>query len=364
MPGKSSSNMQSKYKDSRSFNGKTLVVLALSGIIPYLLMIYLVVYGKIDLNDTIVVFFALAIFCGLTGFVIIRRFADQLGYLSKKTGSIKAEKKGAPIQINADQELNDIADHFNSILKELQHTDRKMKDQSLQLILYAEELSSSYKKLKEEKNLKKQLSKYVGTHLIDKLISSKSGVLFKDERKEVTILFADIRSFTSISEKLPAEDVVEMLNLFFNAMVDIIFKNNGILDKFIGDQIMAIFTDISPQISGPTEAIKAAIEMQNATEKLMKIMVDENKKTFEIGIGINTGNAIFGNVGSENRMDFTAIGNCVNVAARLEQLAKGGEIVIGEKTFLQAHGNFHIQDKEQIFVKNKIKPIICYKVLR
>ncbi|NQT10387.1 MAG: hypothetical protein HQ573_04360, partial [Desulfobacteraceae bacterium] len=223
--------MQSKYKDSRSFNGKTLVVLALSGIIPYLLMIYLVIYGKIDLNDTIMFFFALAIFCGLTGFVIIRRSADQLGYLSKKTGSIKAGKKDALIQINADQELNDIADHFNAILKELQNTDRKMKNQSLQLILYTEELSSSYKKLKEEKDLKKQLSKYVGKHLVDKLISSKRGILFKDERKEVTILFADIRSFTSITEKLPAEDVVEMLNLFFNAMVDIIFKNNGILDK-------------------------------------------------------------------------------------------------------------------------------------
>lgn len=356
--------MKSKYKDSRSFNGKTLVVLALSGIIPYLLMIYLVVYGKIDLSDTIIIFFALAIFCGLTGFVIIRRFADQLGYLSKKTCRIKAGKRDALIQINADQELNDIADHFNAILKELQHTDRKMKDQSLQLMLYAEELSSSYKKLKEEKNLKKQLSKYVGKHLVDKLISSKSGILFKDERKDVTIIFADIRYFTSIAEKLPAEDVVEMLNLFFNAMVDIIFKNNGILDKFIGDQIMAIFTDISPQTSGPTEAIKAAIEMQNATEELMKVRVDEGKEVFEIGIGINTGNAIFGNVGSENQMSFTVIGDCVNVAARLEQLAKGGEIIIGEKTFLQAHGNFNMQEKEKIFVKNKAEPIVCYKVVR
>lgn len=353
--------MKSKYKDSRSFNGKTLVVLALSGIIPYLMMIYLVVYGKIGLNDTIIIFFALAIFCGLTGFMIIRKSADQLGYLSKKTGSIKAGKKDALIQINADQELNDIADHFNAILKELQHTNRKMKDQSLQLMLYAKELSSSYKKLKEEKDLKKQLSKYVGKHLIDKLISSKRGVLFKDERKELTILFADIRSFTSITEKLPSEEIVDMLNLFFNAMVDIIFKNNGILDKFVGDQIMAIFTNISPQTSGPVEAVKAAIEMQNATEELMKIRLDENKKTFEIGIGINTGNAVFGNVGSENRMDFTAIGNCVNIASRLEQLAKGGEIIIGEKTFRQAQRHFHMQEKGEIFVKNKAEPVVCLK---
>ena len=103
--------------------------------------------------------------------------------------------------------------------------------------------------------------------------------------------------------------------------------------------------------------------MQNATADLMKIRVDENKEVFEIGIGINTGNAILGNVGSKNRMSFTAIGDCVNVASRLEQLAKGGEIIIGEKTFLQAHGNFHTQKKGEILVKNKIEPVVCYKVL-
>jgi len=355
--------MKSKYEDSRSFNGKTLVVLALSGIIPYLLMIYLVVYGKITLSDTILTFFALAIFCGLTGFLIIRRSADQLNYLSKETSSIKSGKKNEPIQINADQELNDIADNFNTILKNFHDTERKMKEQSLQLMLYAGELSSSYKKLKEEKNLKKQLSKYVGKHLVDKLISSKSGIFFKDERKEVTILFADIRSFTSIAEKLPAEDVVEMLNIFFNSMVDIIFKNNGILDKFIGDQIMAIFTNISPETSSPVNAVKAAIEMQNATADLMKVRANEDKETFKIGIGINTGNAILGNVGSENQISFTVIGDCVNIASRLEELAKGSEIIIGEQTFRQTQEHFHIQKKGEVFLKNKTEPVVCYKVL-
>ena len=355
--------MKSKYKDSRSFNGKTLIAMALSGIIPYLLMIYLVVYGKINLSDSLMIFFALVIFCGLTSFVIIRRSADQLGYLSKETSNIKAGKKDEPVRINADQELNDIADNFNAILKNLQNADRKMKDQSLQLMLYAEELSSSYKKLKEEEQLKKQLSMYVGEHLVDKLIASKSNMFFEDERKEVTILFADIRSFTSIAEKLPAEEVVAMLNFFFNSMVDIVFKNNGVLDKFIGDQIMAVFTSISYQTSGPVDAVKAAIEMQNATAGLMEVRINEGKEPFEIGIGINTGNAILGNVGSKNRMSFTAIGDCVNVASRLEQLAKGGEIIIGEKTFLQAHGNFHTQKKGEILVKNKIKPVVCYKVL-
>ena len=104
--------------------------------------------------------------------------------------------------------------------------------------------------------------------------------------------------------------------------------------------------------------------MQNATADLMKIRFDKGKEVFEIGIGINTGNAILGNLGSKNRMSFTAIGDCVNVASRLEELAKGGEIIIGEKTFLQTHGNFHMQEKLKIFVKNKAEPVVCYKVLR
>ncbi len=104
--------------------------------------------------------------------------------------------------------------------------------------------------------------------------------------------------------------------------------------------------------------------MQNATAELMKIRVDENKEVFEIGIGINTGNAILGNVGSKNRMGFTAIGDCVNVASRLKQLAIGGEIIIGEKTFLQAREHFRMKEKGKIFVKNKAEPVVCYKVLR
>ncbi len=111
-------------------------------------------------------------------------------------------------------------------------------------------------------------------------------------------------------------------------------------------------------------AIKAAIEMQDATEDLMKARAKQDKETFEVGIGINTGSTIVGNVGSENRMDYTVIGDSVNVAGRLEQIAKGGEIIIGEETYDQTEGSFRIQEKGEISVKNKTEPVICYNVLR
>ena len=96
----------------------------------------------------------------------------------------------------------------------------------------------------------------------------------------------------------------------------------------------------------------------------MKLRAKQGKETFEIGIGINTGSAIVGNVGSENRMDYTVIGDTVNVAARLEQIAKGGEIIIGEETYRQTQNRFHMQEKGKLSVKNKTEPVISYNVLR
>jgi adenylate cyclase len=108
------------------------------------------------------------------------------------------------------------------------------------------------------------------------------------------------------------------------------------------------------------DALTAAIAMQDATEELMRKRAKQGKETFEIGIGINTGSAIVGNVGSENRMDYTAIGDSVNIAARLQQIAKGGEILIGEETYLQTKGQFPIRESVEITLKNKAEPISCY----
>lgn len=312
----------------------------------------------------IILFSALALFSILIGFFLIRKSAEQLVNLSRETGIIESGEKSEPIRIEADQELKDIAGNFNSMLKKLKEADRGIKEYSVQLMAYARDLSLSYKKTKKEEELRNRLSRYVGENLLKKLIDSKDGVLFENERKEVTILFADIRSFTAIAERMAVEDVISMLNQFFGAMVDIIFRNNGILDKFVGDQLMAVFGLISPGDSAPHDAIKAAIEMQDATEDLMNVRREQEKETFEIGIGINTGSTIVGNVGSENRMDYTVIGNTVNVAGRLQQMAKGGEIIIGEQTYCQVQGRFRAEKRGEISVKNKTDPIVCYNVLR
>lgn len=141
--------MKSTYRDYKSFSGKTRVISSLLGFIPLLLVVYLFTYNRIDLLDMTALFFVLALFCILTGFSLIRWSADQLVYLSRETADIEAGKKRDLIRINADQELNDIADNFNSIIKKLEEANKDIKEQNVQLIVYARDLSISHNNLKQ-----------------------------------------------------------------------------------------------------------------------------------------------------------------------------------------------------------------------
>jgi class 3 adenylate cyclase len=356
--------MKAKYHNSNSFFLKTRIVLVLLGLLPFLIIIYLFHYGNLNLTNTVILFFALSLFSILSGFILLRNSSDQLIELLIKTSVAKTGESLDPIQIDADQELKDIADNFNAILNKLDGADREVKEQSVKLMKYARDLSNSYERLKTEEKIRNRLSRYVGENLVEKLVKSKKGAFPENERKETTVLFADIRSFTTIAEKMAAEEVVAMLNEFFDVVVDIVFQNNGILDKFLGDQLMAVFGPIPSENSAPYDAVKSALDMQAATEALMQMRLAQGKEIFGVGIGINTGSSIVGNVGAENRMDYTVIGDSVNISSRLQQMAKGGEILIGEHTFRQIKDHFRIRKKGEFRVKNKTEPILCYEVLR
>ena len=355
---------ESNRHNSKSFLSKTRIVLVLLGILPFIIVIYLFYYENFQLTDKIVLFSALALFSILTGFMLLRSSSDQLINLSKKTKIARKGEGKDHIRIEADQELSDIANDFNTLLKKLDGVDREVKEQSVKIMKYALDLSDTYERLQREEKLRDRMSRYVGENLVEKLINSKEIAFPEDERKEVAVLFADIRSFTTIAEDMDAQTIVSMLNEFFDSVVDICFQNNGILDKFLGDQLMAVFGLITSENDASYDAVKSAIKMQDATEALMKVRDNQKKQTFEIGIGINTGLVVVGNVGSKNRMDYTVIGDSVNVAARLQQIARGGEIIIGEQTYHQTQDWFRTNKKGEISVKNKTEPVICYNVLR
>lgn len=192
---------------------------------------------------------------------------------------------------------------------------------------------------------------------------SQDSQLLKNERKDVTIMFADIRSFTALSEHMEPEEVVAMLNEFFSIMTDILFKYNGMLDTFVGDQIMAVFGHIADEKSGARSAVQAGVAMQKATAKLMKKRAKNNQPLFEMGIGINTGSAILASVGSDNRKDYKVIGDTVNTVARLESHAAGREIVIGERTSGYLPKKLPRSARQELKMRNRSEPLVCYTLI-
>jgi adenylate cyclase len=184
------------------------------------------------------------------------------------------------------------------------------------------------------------------------------------EPKELaaTILFNDIVGFTPLSEKMPPREINLLLNQFFSRMTDLVFKYDGTLDKFIGDGLMAVFGAPVEKKDDAERAVKAALEMRKELEAMMEKIGMEKK--FEVRIGINTGRVVAGNMGSPNRMEYTVIGDPVNIASRLESIAQPNQILIGEETYKQVKGKFKVKKIGLKKVKGRSAEILVYEVLQ
>ncbi len=352
--------MKAQQDTGMSFYRKIRISLGLMGILPFLLVIYLFMQEHISLSNTLILCAALVLFSILLGFTLLRQSADQLAILAKMTAVEAHRETIEPVQLHIDGELDNIASNFNAVVAQLNQARHDIQEQSIQLLKYAEDLAESYEQLKQEEQLRSHLSRYIGNDLVEHIMNSDNNLLLKNQRKSLTVMFADIRSFTAISEKMEPEEVVTMLNEYFSEMVEIVFDYNGMLDKFVGDQLMAVFGHMSTESQGARDAVRAALKMQRVVKTLMRRRTERNLPTFRIGIGINTGNTIIGNVGSENRMDYTVIGDTVNAAARLEEQAGPGEIVIGEGTYTHMDGELQVKNRRALQVKNRIQPVVCY----
>jgi len=219
--------------------------------------------------------------------------------------------------------------------------------------------------LEEHERLKSGFAHYVSQHVLEKILHSKTGMKLEGETRKVTVFFSDIRGFTYIAEHMKPEGVVTLLNEYFNVMLSIIFKHNGMLDKLMGDGIMAEFGAPLDDSEQERHAILSAIEMNRELVKLREKWKKEGKPVLEIGIGIHTGDAIVGNIGSDLRMEYTAIGDTVNVAARLEQITRKAAypIIISETTYQAVKNEFAFHDLGLMELTGREKPIRAYGLI-
>ena len=178
--------------------------------------------------------------------------------------------------------------------------------------------------------LKSTFKKYVSKQIVDQLLENEELLNLGGQEQEATILFSDIRGFTSMSETMAPNEVVETLNEYFNLMIEIIFKYNGTLDKIIGDALMVIFGAPIAHQSDTENAVKTAIEMQEKLIEFNQNRIINLKQPIKIGIGINRGKVISGNIGSKQQMNYTVIGDSVNLASRLCSVAASDEIIVSE----------------------------------
>ncbi|MFB2982601.1 GAF domain-containing protein [Microseira sp. BLCC-F43] len=218
--------------------------------------------------------------------------------------------------------------------------------------------------ISDEKRLKSTMYRYMTQELAEQLLSTGDAKLGGD-RKEVTVLFSDIRSYTTLTESMQAEEVVQMLNEYFESMVDAVFKHKGTLDKYIGDAIMAVFGSPLPLEDHAWCAVQTAIEMRHRLAEFNQRRREAKKQEIKIGIGINSDIVISGNIGSSKRMEFTAIGDGVNLGSRLEGASKqyGCDIVISESTFHPCAKRIWYRELDQIRVKGKTQPVKIYELV-
>lgn len=219
---------------------------------------------------------------------------------------------------------------------------------------------------KTKKELRTTFSKYVSPAVVDELLKEPDNLKLGGRRQRMTVFFSDLRGFTTISEKLPPEDLVKLLNRYLSPMTEIVFANSGTLDKYMGDAIMAFFGAPISSPSHAAQACRCALQSLDKLKELQKIFASEGLPFIDIGIGINTGEMSVGNMGSNIVQSYTVMGDAVNLASRLEGTNKeyGCKIIISEFTYQEVKDQFIAREIDRVRVKGKNEPVRIYELVQ
>jgi adenylate cyclase len=226
----------------------------------------------------------------------------------------------------------------------------------------AVENARAHERLAREEVARANYSRFLPEYVVTQMLENPESFKLGGVTQTITILFADIRGFTRISEHAPPEKIVQLLNKYFSAMTDIIFAHGGTLDKYLGDGLMALFGAPTTTPQDAANAINAAVAMQRRLIGINQELREEGLPEIGIGIGLHTGEVTVGYIGSERRSEYTAIGDAVNTSARLESNSKGGEILVSDATAKAARSRYKLKPREPITVKNREQPVVLWEV--
>ncbi len=260
-------------------------------------------------------------------FFVAHRMTRQIEELGKGVHRISEGDLKKEIPVLSNDELGQLARQFNAMIKHLH----------------------------EKLYMQKCVSKYTIKMIRDRYAN---GLPLEGESRNVTLLFSDVRNFSNLTERLSPREIVKLVNIYMDVQSQIIEKNHGIVDKFMGDQVMAIFEGEDQA----DNAVKTAVEIQRAVRILNKKRSELGVITLNVGIGINAGPAVLGNMGSKNRMDYTVIGDVVNLAARLCALAQPGQIIAPIEIAEMLKGNYPTTHLNPVWVKGRSKPVATFEV--
>lgn len=307
--------------------------------------------------------------CNMAGLGILRTTAAEIlqknvrDYFSGPNAwvleriKVVGETLHPDITVDAELTIGDEPVSVNLTVLPLMSVEAKGNGKTLGSLLMIEDISS-------EKRMKSTMSRYMDPAIADRLLANGEEML-GGKSVTATVLFSDVRGFTTITEELGAQGTVSLLNEYFTVMVDCITKQGGMLDKFIGDAIMAAFGLPVPHEDDEDRGVRAAISMVTELRRWNAQRIASGRKPVDIGIGLNTDVVVSGNIGSPKRMDYTIIGDGVNLAARLESACKqyAARILISENTYAKLRGTYRIREADRVVVKGKTEPVCIYEVL-
>jgi class 3 adenylate cyclase len=300
-------------------------------------------YASLDTMRRVLILVSVAtiVIALFLAFAVARQITQPIQQLSAFANDLAARRFDRRVTVNTRDELAVLGDVMSSAAADLQ---------------------ASEERIREEEAIRRDLRRYLPAELVNRVVRREQDMQLGGERREISVLFADVVAFTPIADSLPAEDTVSLLNELFTILTEIVFRHGGTVDKFIGDSVMAIWGAPEEQPDHAERAILAAEDMMRWLEAGNEGWRRKFGVTVELAIGINSGPAVVGNVGSETRMQYTAIGDVVNVAARLEAIARPQQILITQATKHAAGDGFEYTPVGSKQLVGRQHPVTLFEV--